>query len=63
MTITKAMRKLQRLAASDTEAHATRKSGGCWIKFIPKWTYRLDADELTADDWEIYTPTPEGGTQ
>ncbi len=38
------------LAASKIDGK-TYDRGGCWIRYDPDWVYKLDGEDLMADDW------------
>lgn len=46
------------MASKDHPDHPSfsRRSGGGYIRWDLDWTYRVDAEDLIADDWECDTP-------
>lgn len=48
------------LAASKLNGRAYARGGGLWVRYDPDFVYRLSAEDLMADDWQLVgEPTEE----
>ena len=59
MTISEAMKR------SQDSGQSFSRPGSGWFRYQPDWRYKdLTADDLMADDWEMYTfPVEQRGNE